>query len=57
VEALFRIIVAPVKNKKYQMMFVLRGLTLLDGHHTMVSMGKQQSGNVQALMQRTGSAN
>jgi hypothetical protein len=56
-EALFSIIVALVKNKKYQMMFVLHGLTLLDGHHTMVSMGKQQFWTIQAVMQRTGSTN
>lgn len=37
VEALFTIVVIPVKHKKHQMMLVLRALTLLDTHHTMVS--------------------
>jgi hypothetical protein len=37
IEALLTIVVIPVKQQKYQMMLVLRGLTLLDGHHTTVS--------------------
>jgi hypothetical protein len=44
VEAVFSIVVVPVKQKKYQMMLVLRALTLLDSHHTMVSKSKYRTG-------------
>jgi hypothetical protein len=42
VEALLTVVVIPVKQQKYQMMLVLRGLTLLDGQHTTVSAASQQ---------------